>query len=60
MLWLLCPQGGVSDTHCIGGWVGPRADLDLMVKRNILTKKSKNYNEAPLSVSYSPTLLHVL
>jgi hypothetical protein len=29
------PQGKGSGTHWIGGWVGPRADLDAVVKRKI-------------------------
>jgi hypothetical protein len=29
------PRKGVPDTHWIGGWVGPRADLDAVVKRKI-------------------------
>jgi len=27
--------GKVSDTHCIGGWVDPRAGLDTVTKRKI-------------------------
>jgi len=26
---------GAADTHYIGGWVGPRADMDVVVKREI-------------------------
>jgi hypothetical protein len=32
---LLYPRESVSSTHCIGGWVGPRASLDAMKKRKI-------------------------
>jgi hypothetical protein len=36
MPWLLYPQGkGPWYTHWIGSWVGPRAVLDVVVKRNI-------------------------
>jgi len=30
----LCP-GGAPGTHWIGGWVGPRAGLNMVVKKNI-------------------------
>jgi len=29
----LYPGGKSSSTHWIGGWVGPRANLDMVVKR---------------------------
>jgi hypothetical protein len=29
------PRERAPRTHCIGGWVGPRAVLDAVVKRNI-------------------------
>jgi hypothetical protein len=29
------PRERAPDTHWIGGWVGPRADLDAVVKRKI-------------------------
>jgi hypothetical protein len=32
----LYPRGKDPGTHCIGGWVGPRADLDAEARRNIL------------------------
>jgi hypothetical protein len=31
----LSPREGVPGTHWIGGWVGPRAVLDAVVKRKI-------------------------
>jgi hypothetical protein len=31
----LCPRERVPATHWIGGWVGPRASLDAVVKRKI-------------------------
>jgi hypothetical protein len=34
------PREGASGTHCIGGWLGPRASRDAMVKREIPTPLS--------------------
>jgi hypothetical protein len=31
----LYSQGKAPDTHLIGGWVGPRAGLDVLVRRKI-------------------------
>jgi hypothetical protein len=31
------PRKGAPDTHCIGGWVDPRAGPDDMEKRKLLT-----------------------
>jgi hypothetical protein len=31
------PRERASSTHWIGGWVGPRAGLDAVVKRKILS-----------------------
>jgi hypothetical protein len=36
-LRLLYPRGKSPDTHWIGGWVDPRADLDDLEKKNFLT-----------------------
>jgi len=33
---LLYPQGNDPGTHCIGGWVGPRAGLDTEARGKIL------------------------
>jgi hypothetical protein len=33
--WLLYPRERASGTHWIGGWVGPRDILDVVVKRKI-------------------------
>jgi hypothetical protein len=33
----LYPGGGSPRTHCIGGWVGPRAGLDDVEKRKFST-----------------------
>jgi hypothetical protein len=30
------PDEGAPGTHCIGGWVGPRADLDAVEYRRVL------------------------
>jgi len=35
MPWLLYPREITPSTHWIGGWVGPRAVLDAVVKRKI-------------------------
>jgi hypothetical protein len=32
---LIYPWGNSPGTNCIGGWVGPRVDLDVMEKRKI-------------------------
>jgi hypothetical protein len=36
MLQLFYPQGKSLGTHWIGGWVGPRANLDDVEKRKLL------------------------
>jgi hypothetical protein len=33
--WPLYPREKSRRNHCIGGWVGPRAGLDAVNKRNI-------------------------
>jgi hypothetical protein len=38
----LYPQGKSPGTHWIGGWVGPRAILDTVVKRKILSPHRKS------------------
>jgi len=32
---VLHPWEGAPDTHLIGGWVGPRDDLDVVAKRKV-------------------------
>jgi hypothetical protein len=38
----LYPQGKSPGTPCIGGWVGPRAVLDAVVKRRIHIARNQN------------------
>jgi hypothetical protein len=39
------PRERAPGTHWIGGWVGPRAILDAVVKRNVnISSKLKKYN----------------
>jgi hypothetical protein len=38
----LYPEGKAPDTHWIGGWVGPRAVLDAVVKRKIPSSRRKS------------------
>jgi hypothetical protein len=33
---------GAPDTHWIGGWVGPRADLDAVAKKNPIIASAGN------------------
>jgi hypothetical protein len=35
------PPGTVLGTHCIGGWMGPRAGLDVVEKRNLNLKTER-------------------
>jgi hypothetical protein len=44
----LPPGKEPSSAHCIGGWVGPRADLDDMEKRKFLALPDSNSD--PLAV----------
>jgi hypothetical protein len=39
----LYPQGKSTGTDWIGGWVGPRAVLDAVVKRKILSTRRELY-----------------
>jgi hypothetical protein len=36
------PRERAPDTHCIGGWVGPRAVLDTVVKRKITSPRRES------------------
>jgi hypothetical protein len=48
------PRKRDPGTHCIGGWVGPRACLDTVVKRKIPSPrwKSKSRSSSPWTVNY--------
>jgi hypothetical protein len=45
---LLYPQERAPSTHWIGGWVGPRAVLDAVVKRKILIPRRKSNPRIPI------------
>jgi hypothetical protein len=42
------PRERVPDTHWIGGWVGPRAVLDTVVKRKIPSLRRKSNLRTPI------------
>jgi hypothetical protein len=44
----LSPRVRVPGTHCIGGWVGPRAGLDAVVKRKIPSSHRKSNPRTPI------------
>jgi hypothetical protein len=41
------PRERAPGTHCIGGWVGPRAVLDAVVKRKIPSPRRKSNPDRP-------------
>jgi hypothetical protein len=41
------PRERDPDTHCIGGWVGPRTVLDAVVKRKILSPRRESNPRIP-------------
>jgi hypothetical protein len=49
---LFTPRGRAPDTHWIGGWVGPRAVLDAVVKRKIPSPCRDSNPQLPLSYPY--------
>jgi hypothetical protein len=49
------PKERASGTHWIGGWVGPRAGLDAVVKRKIPTTAGSRNRDHP---ARSPALYH--
>jgi hypothetical protein len=51
------PGERAPDTHCIGGWVGPRAGLDDVEMRNVNTKSCLKIT---LQCSYLLTLSSAL
>jgi hypothetical protein len=42
------PPGRDSGTHWIGGWVGPRAVLDAVVKRKIPSPRRESNPRTPI------------
>jgi hypothetical protein len=44
----LYPQGTTRGTHWTGGWVGPRAVLDAVVKRKIPSPRRKSNPRTPI------------
>jgi hypothetical protein len=44
----LSPREGAPGTHCIGGWVGPRAVLDAVVKRKIPSPRWESNRRTPI------------
>jgi hypothetical protein len=45
---LLYPQGKSYRYHWIGGWVGPRAVLDAVVKRKIPSPRQESNSRNPI------------
>jgi hypothetical protein len=46
--WLLYIQGKSPGTHFIGGWVGPRAVLDTVVKSKIPVPRRESNPNTPI------------
>jgi hypothetical protein len=44
----LYPRVRASGTHWIGGWVGPRADLDTVMKRKIPSPRRESNPRTPI------------
>jgi hypothetical protein len=42
------PRERVPGTYCIGGWVDPRAVVDAVVKRKILSPRRKSNPRTPI------------
>jgi hypothetical protein len=42
------PRERAPGTHCIGGWVGPIAVLDAVVKRKILSPRRESNPKTPI------------
>jgi hypothetical protein len=42
------PREGTPGTHWIGGWVGPRAVLDAVVKRKIRSPRRESNPRTPI------------
>jgi len=52
-LWLLNQWEKCLLTHWIGGWKGPRADLDVLEKRRSLISAGNWTPDCPRSKQYS-------
>jgi hypothetical protein len=46
--WRVEVQLHAPGTHCIGGWVGPRAVLDTVVKRKIPSPRQESNPRTPI------------
>jgi hypothetical protein len=42
------PRERTHCTHCIGGWVGPRAGLDMVSKRKIPSPRRESNSDHPI------------
>jgi hypothetical protein len=49
----LTPRERVPGTHWIGGWMGPRAVWDAMVKRKILSLRRESNPSTPVSCTFN-------
>jgi hypothetical protein len=57
----LSPRERAPGTHWIGGWVGPRAVLDAVVKRKIHTPTgTRNIDHKPVAQRYTTELSQLL
>jgi hypothetical protein len=54
----LAPGERVPGTHWIGGWVGPRAGLDAVEKRKILSCRETNRAAQPVAIPTELSRLH--
>jgi hypothetical protein len=43
------PRERAAGTHCIGGWVGPRAVLEAVVKRNLPSPHRESNHSTPIA-----------
>jgi len=56
----LYPQGRIIGTHCIRGWVGSRAGLDLAVGKREIPTAARNITPVFQPAAQSLTELHQL
>jgi hypothetical protein len=54
------PRERAPPTHWIGGWVGPRAVLDAVVKRKIPSPRRESNHRTPIVQPVAQLLLRVL